>query len=200
MKYDIKSKRPLLWAAAACAVVLAATTANATEFSGSLAFGSSSVTTDNTDLQLATEFNITGAFTTAETGIYSTLGVTDFHPVSFHGFSFNPAVTSVTPLWAFALGTTDFSLNATSVSSHWLTTVGGGEWVISGMGMASITGFTDTPGTWTVNFSTSGNLSLGFDSTADLAPPRSVPDTAGTGSLLGGALLGLGILRRKLNC
>jgi len=199
MKYNMKTRPPLLCAAAVCAVVLAAASANANQFTGSIAFGSSSVTTDNPVLQLATEFGVTGAFTTAETGIYSSLGVADFNPVTFSGFTFNPPVSSVTPLWTFTEGGRTFSLDATTVQSSWLTTVGGGEWVISGRGMASITGFTDTPGTWTVNLSTSGNLSLGFDSTADVIP-RSIPDTAGTATLLGGALLGMGFIRRKLSC
>jgi len=199
MKHTIKAIPPLLCVAAVCAVALTGTNANANQFTGSIAFGSSSVTTDNAVLPLATEFGVTGAFTTATTGIYSTLGVLDFQPVTFSGFTFNPPVSSVTPLWTFDLGARVFSLDATSVSSSWLTTVGGGEWIISGRGMASITGYTDTPGTWTVNLSTSGNLSLGFDSTADVIP-TSVPDTAGTGTLLGGALMGLGLLRRKFAC
>ena len=198
MKHKIKAIPPLLCAAAVCAVALTAPNANANEFTGSIAFGSSSVTTDNPDLTMATEFGVTGAFTTATTGIYSTLGVLDFQPVTFNGFTFRPPVSSVTPLWTFDLGSRVYSLDATTVTASWLNTVGGGEWVLSGNGIASITGYTDTPGTWTANLSTSGNLSLGFDSTANTV--HAAPDTAGTAPLLGGALLGLGLLRRKFAC
>jgi hypothetical protein len=180
------------------AAVLAGSSASANQFTGSIAFSSSGVTTDNPTLSSATTFGLTGAFTTQTTGEYSLLGIVDFQPVAFNGFRFNPPVASVIPLWTLTIGTTVASFDATTVSSLWDTTVGGGEWVITGSGMASITGFTDTPGTWTVNLSDSGNRSIAFDATAD-ANPR-VPDGGSTMTLLGGAIMGLSMLARKFAC
>ena len=57
---------------------------------------------------------------------------------------------------------------------------------------------TDTPGTWTVNLSQSGNRSVGFDATAAARPTRSVPDGAATASLLGGALILLRAFLHKI--
>jgi hypothetical protein len=181
------------------ATVLAGSSASANQFTGSIAFSSSGVTTDNPSLQSATTFGLTGAFTTQTTGEYSLLGIVDFQPVTFNGFRFNPPVASVLPLWSLTIGTTVASFDATTVTSLWDTTVGGGEWVITGRGMASITGFTDTPGTWTVNLSDSGNRSIAFDATAD-ANPRGVPDGGSTMTLLGGAIMGLSMLARKFAC
>ena len=176
---------------------LVGTSANANQFSGSIAFSAAGVTTDNSVLPSATTFSLTGAFTTAETGEYALLGVADFTPVNFNGFKFNPPVASVTPLWVFNIGSTSFSFDATSVDSQWVNGVGGGEWVITGTGIASITGFTDTPGTWTVNLSDSGNMSVGFDATAAVRQPNTVPDGGATLSLLGGAFLLLHTYSRK---
>ena len=175
---------------------LAGINANANQFNGAIAFSAAGVTTDNTVLSAAHNFSLTGAFTTEETGEYATLGVTDFTPVNFNGFTFNPPVSSVTPLWVFNLGSTVFSFDATSVDSQWVLGVGGGEWVITGDGIASITGFTDTPGTYTVNLSDSGNMSVGFDATAAVRAPQSVPDGGATMGFLGCSFLLLRTCRK----
>jgi hypothetical protein len=59
--------------------------------------------------------------------------------------------------------------------------------------MANITGFDPTPGTWTVTLTQSG-ASFAFGSTA--AP--NVPDGGMTLMLLGSALTGLALIRRKI--
>ena len=60
-------------------------------------------------------------------------------------FSFNPSGAPVMPLWTFTVGATTYSFDATSItvdfqSSAFLN--------IEGTGVAHITGFSDTPGTW----------------------------------------------------
>jgi hypothetical protein len=146
-------------------------------------------------LQDATTFALVHTITTQTTGEYTTMGILDFQPVTFNGFRFNPPVSSVIPLWTLTLGSTVASFDATTVASEWYPTIGGGEWVISGNGMASLTGFTDTPGTWTVNLSASGNESIAFDATAD-AIPR-VPDGGASVALLGGGLVAVCLFARK---
>jgi hypothetical protein len=200
MKNTIKKIPVSLCAAAVCAAVLAGTSALAipvTEFSGSITFSATGVTTDNPILQDDTKFSLAGVTTATTTGTYSTLGVND-EAVSFTGFTFTGpgAAATVIPLWTFDVGQTVFGFDATSVTAQWVNTVGSsGEWIISGTGMASISGYTDTPGTWTVNLSDSGNLAVAFDATADASP--TVPDGGTTVTLLGGAFLGLGLFRRK---
>jgi len=81
-----------------------------------------------------------------------------------------------------------YSFNATSISSVYA----GGQWDISGSGEAMITGYDDTPGTWTVNLSQSGQSFVFNASTATL-----VPDGGSTATLLGASFLGLVVLGRK---
>ena len=150
------------------------------------------VTTDNPVLGLATTFSLTDAYALKATGEYATLGVTDFAPVTFNGFKFNPAVGAVTPLWTFDIGSTVLSFDATSETSTWVPSGNTGEWVILGTGIASISGFDNTAGSFTVNLSDSGNMVVAFDSTA--AVPPAVPDGGSTVTLLGGVLTVLGLL------
>ena len=176
----------------------AGTGASANQFSGSIDFGAVGVTTDNPVLGLATTFSLADPYALKATGEYATLGVTDFTPVTFHGFKFNPPVGAVTPLWTFDIGLTVFSFDATSETSTWVPGSNTGEWVILGTGIASISGFDNTPGSFTVNLSDSGNMVVAFDSTA--AVQRAVPDGGSAVTLLGGALTALGLFVRKFPC
>jgi len=162
------------------------------------------VTTDNSVLRHATTFSLTDAFVVQALGEYHTLGVPTFQGVTFNGFTFNPPVASVTPLWTFTFGGSTFSFDATSVESTWVQGVTGistGEWDIIGTGIGSITGFSATPGTFTINLSDSGNMAVAFDSTAAVtAPTESLPDGGNSVALLGGALTVLGLFSRKFSC
>lgn len=187
---------PPLITAAALVASFAGASAYANEFTGSLAFGSLGVTTDNPVLQDATTFSLTDPYAESATGEYATLGVTDLTPVTFNGFKFNPPVGAITPLWTFDIASTVFSFDAVSETSTFVPGNGAGEWVIIGAGIASITGFDNTPATWTLNLSDSGNMSIAFDATSSELPP-SVPDGSKTVTLLGGALTMLGLYGRK---
>jgi hypothetical protein len=107
-------------------------------------------------------------------------------------FTFNPPAASVTPLWMLTVGTTTYSFDATSMSvTHPnATTVN-----ISGTGIAHITGFADTLGTWTVTATGSG---VDFTFGATTGPGGNVADGGTTVLLLGAALSGVALLRRKL--
>jgi hypothetical protein len=178
-------------------MALLAPAAQANEISGSIGFGSLGVNlTGGTDLASASSFSLNSPFITTETGVYS--GVPILTPVTFNGFQFNPPVSSVTPLWTFSVGTgpatIDYSFDATSVTSSFNSSLD--EWDIGGSGIAMVTGYTATPGTWNVNLSQSG-ASVVFDSSAAVSP--SVPDGGSTLLLLGSGLVCMAGVARKLN-
>jgi hypothetical protein len=182
-------------ATAFCVLALASPSAKANLITGSIGFGASGVTVDNPSLALATTFSVSNPFTTVETGTYSTVPMFTF--VTFNGFKFNPSVASITPLWTFDIGPvgnqTVYSFDATSVMAAYDAPLR--EWDIGGNGLAMVTGFTTTPGTWNVNLSQSG-ASFVFDSSA-AATAVSVPD-GGAGMILpGAAFIGLMVFGRK---
>jgi len=191
---------PALIATSVLLAGLAGPSATANQFTGSIAFGAAGVTTDNPVLALATTFSLTDPFATTATGEYAALGVVDLMPVHFNGFRFNPPVGAVTPLWTFDIGTTVFSFDAITETSTWVPRGNTGEWVVLGTGIASISGFDNTPGTWTLNLSDSGNMVVAFDSTAAVQTRRTVPDGANSVILLGGALTVFGLYARKFPC
>jgi hypothetical protein len=117
--------------------------------------------------------------------------------VDFNGFTFNPPpgdppVESVDPLWTFSYDNITYSFDATSVVADW--NASRSEWDIGGTGMAMISGYTPTKGTWTENLSQTG-ASFAFDATSGSS--ESVPDSGSGAALLGGAVLGLGAFGRK---
>jgi hypothetical protein len=188
-----KTVPAIIGAAAFCAVILAGPGANASQITGSIGFGASGVTINSLNLASASSFEVSNPFTTVETGTYASVPM--FESVSFNGFVFNPPVASVIPLWTFDIGSTVYAFDATSVTSSWDATLN--EWDIGGQGMALITGYTPTAGTWNVNLSQSG-ASFVFDSSAAALP--SVPDGGSTMAFLGTIFLGMGAFGRKFYC
>ena len=182
---------PTACAAAMLAVTLASPLAKANMITGSVGFGALGVSINTSTLATASTFSLTSPFVTTESGSYA---VPEFTSVAFTGFSFNQAVSSVTPLWTFTVGGITYSFDATSVSSLYDATHR--QWDISGSGIAMITGFDATPGSWTVNLSQTG-AALVFDASEASNVPL-VPDSGSSVALLGGALLGLSFVARKL--
>jgi hypothetical protein len=107
---------------------------------------------------------VASPYADAETGTYG--AVPQSTPITFSGFVFNPPAASITPLWTFQIGGTVYSFDATIDSSFFNSTLD--EWDIGGQGMAMVTGYTPTAGTWNVNLSQSG-ASFVFDSSAAAA-------------------------------
>jgi hypothetical protein len=183
---------PIIWAAAFFAVALTGPAAQANEISGSIGFGSLGVTlAGGTNLATSKSFSLSDPFVTTETGVYSAVPI--LTPVTFSGFQFNPPVSSVTPLWTFSIGNMEYSFDATTVSSYYDAPLN--QWDIGGQGIAMVTGYTATPGTWNVNLSQSG-ASVVFDSSEGSTP--SVPDGGSTLLLLGGGFVGLTGFARKM--
>lgn len=98
---------------------------------------------------------------------------------------------SVSPFWTFTVGPVVYSFAITSVTSNSLF---GPFRLLSGSGIASISGGTYDPtqGTWTLSTNGSGSTTLGFSSSA------TVPDGGTTAALFGSALLALWVVRRRL--
>jgi VPDSG-CTERM motif len=164
----------------------------ASEISGSIGFGSLGVNITGPNLASASSFTLSDPFITTETGVYS--GAPILTPITFNGFQFNPPVASVTPLWIFNVGAITYSFDATSVTSYFDSTLD--QWDIGGSGIAMVTGYDATPGTWNVNLSQSG-ASVVFDSSAAGNPRAGVPDGGSTLLLLGGGFVGMAGLARK---
>ena len=190
-----KTITSILCAAAFCAAVLAGPSAKATTINGSIAFSALGVTVNNPNLALATSFTLDSPYVAmSPTGTYSTVPL--LTAVVFNGFTFNPAVASVTPLWTFSSGGIVYSFDATSVVADY--NASRSEWDIGGTGLAMATGFTTTEGSWTVNLSQT-DASFAFDATSG-ASGRAVPDGGSSMTLMGSAFLGLGALGRKFRC
>ncbi|HZZ18197.1 MAG TPA: VPDSG-CTERM sorting domain-containing protein [Opitutaceae bacterium] len=97
-------------------------------------------------------------------------------------------------LWTFTSGASTFSF----IASSFVVTPDGGAnpgWLISGTGIFQATGYTDTPGTYSLDFSANGIT--GFASTNF----ANVPDSGTTVALLGLGLLAVGAyaFRSKLS-
>lgn len=181
------------------AIVAAAALApslQANQITGSIGFGSLGVNlSGGSDLATASSFTLSNPFITTETGVYA--GAPILTPITFNGFQFNPPVSSVTPLWTFSVGAITYSFDATSVTDTFDSTLN--EWDIGGTGIAMVTGYTATAGTWNVNLSQSG-ASVVFDSSAATGPSApSVPEGGSTVMLLGSMFVGMAGIGRKLN-
>jgi hypothetical protein len=116
-----------------------------------------------------------------------------YSPVTFKAFSFDAA--GVTPLWTFAFDGLTYSFDATSVSV--IANVPADSITLYGTGEASITGFTDSFGTWDMTVSGNGSTNFTF------GDANTVPDKGTTALLIGLGLAGVGVgvvaqRRRKL--
>lgn len=175
---------------AAIAISLAAVSANATAINGTVSF--SDEFTINTG-SLATATAITGISSVAvsnSTGDYSGLAhgdTIDFSAITgATPFTFSPStpfigfwtVTKSGVTYSFDISTTAIDLQSSSAL------------VLSGSGLAHITGYDDTVGNWTLTLNSGGGL-LNFSGVT------SVPDGGATLLLLGSALAGLGLIRRR---
>ncbi|MGD1084759.1 MAG: VPDSG-CTERM sorting domain-containing protein [Verrucomicrobiota bacterium] len=188
---------PAMAAAVFYAIALAGPGAKANPIptiTGSIGFGASGVTINSPTLATATSFAVSAPFVTTRDGTYSAVPMF-YSDVTFNGFTFHPPVGSITPLWTFQIGSTVYSFDATTDSSFW--NPGLDSWEIGGDGIAMITGYAPSLGTWNVNLSET-DASFVFDSSAG-ASGVAVPDGGSTMALLGGGLLGLGLFSRKFS-
>lgn len=134
--------------AAAAAVLLSGKShaqAGAPPIDGNINFASGFLTFDTGNI--ATAHSVTSfsnVVVGTATGAYGALSNA---VVTWTPFLFNPAAPSVKPLWSVSTNGLTYSFDATSVS---LIFQNSGYVNLRGAGVAHITGYADTPGTWTL--------------------------------------------------
>jgi hypothetical protein len=180
---------PLTTIIAVAAATMLTPNLHAQDITGSIGFGSLGASITGGSFASATSFTPTDPFANAETGVYT--GVPVMTPVTFSGFQFNSSVVPSSPLWTFTIGATTYSYDATSISSSYNSALQ--QWDIGGTGVAMVTGYTPTDGTWNVNLSESGSTIV-FDSSAAVT---AVPE-ASTLALMGSGIMFLAGIGRKL--
>lgn len=206
----IRHKQLFTLAAASLLAAMSVSEARATTISGDIHFTGAgklmlgAVASDAANADGIDFTNPVDILETISTGAYAGLQAatqatfTDLMGGSAFGVVGTTGAFAVNPFWTFfdaGTGLT-YTFSLTSVTSNGLTGSGPGiARVISGQGIAMISGGTSTYvptlGVW--QLSTSGNkASISFSSFA------SVPDGGTTAAMLGLAILGIGVMRRRL--
>jgi hypothetical protein len=182
---------------------------------GGITFGTTSLnpfTTDSSNpLSLATAtsmvINNTGIFVSSASGDYATtslFGLIPPGPINFNGFSWAGygaiPTADIIALWNFT-DSLNYSFTATTLSAVY--SAGSDQWTFGGTGVANATGYAATLGNWTMQIGEvvtfpGPQIAFSWDSTATAAGSAALPDGGMTVALLGGAFIGLGMLRRKL--
>jgi hypothetical protein len=117
--------------------------------------------------------------------------------VTWHGFSW-PSNVLVAPLWTFVSGATTYSFDLANVS---VFSQSNSFLNLMGSGTFHVTGFDDTPGLWSFTISNPGggaHANFDFTFANSQTATGGVPDGGMTVALLGLALVGVEVLRRKL--
>jgi len=193
---NMKSKMQVLLGLASATLLTQASQAN--PITGAIDFTGSA--TLNNSLGLATavdSFSHVMVQYGTQTGAF--VG-TDGDAATMTPFTWAPTPSvNVDPLWTFTDATTGYTYSF-DLSSLMVKSQDASFLNIDGSGMLTITGkgspYTETPGQWTFTISQSGpkdSFTFGFDSET-----TSVPDGGATVALLGSAMVGLSVLRKKM--
>ena len=179
--------------------------AQATPITGSIAFSGTAMAVMGPPTVITPSnpwFVVAGSGDYAVPGIVPAATATTFAPISYTGTGVGAVLSApghISPLWTFTLaGPVVYSFNLLSLTSG--TTILGplSSVAMSGTGVAKITGRTDTIGTWSLSGSgVGGTLTFAFSTTT--ASGQAVPEGGLTIAFLGSALVGLGMLRRRLS-
>ena len=186
MKNPIKT---LLATLAVAFIVCAAFTpqAQAVMITGGISMGGS-FTTDTGDVNTANAFtSFPICFVVSTSGDYASVPL--FTSVTQNAFVFDPFTPPVSPLWTFMSGGNTYSFDLLTLS---IDQQGGDTLNLSGSGNLDITGFDTTFGTWVFTANQAGGTFSFSSSNA------AVPEGGSAVALLGLALFGVEILRRKL--
>jgi hypothetical protein len=161
--------------------------AQATPITGDITFGGV-VTFDNIDLSLAKQVSTWNlAVVTSDSGDFSSIPV--LSSVTIAPWIFSPS-TPTTPLWS--VGGFSFDLTSSTIVNQTKFFLN-----ITGIGTLSGPGFDPTAGTWSFTVSNAlGRTHDTFGFQSDTAAGL-VPDGGTTAALLGLALAGIEVLRRK---
>jgi hypothetical protein len=198
-------------ACAAVALGLAATVQGAAITGGVTFNGSFTYDTGGGDLSLANTLRITAGpspFSLSGSGAGTTFfGATEANLVSFYSVYnvYHPITTVGVPpnlspsgnqMWQLLYGGVNYFFTVTSEVQTW--NAGSHTLGMSGLGTFSAdNGAPSVSGTWQINWGQSGDAQFGFSGTDAVGQPR-VPDGGLTIILLGMALSGLALIRRKL--
>jgi len=161
--------------------------AQATPITGDITFGGV-VTFDNIDLSLAKQVSTWNlSIVTSDSGDFSSIPV--LSNVTIAPWIFSPS-TSTTPLWS--VGAFSFDLMSSTIVTQTKFFLN-----VTGVGTLSAAGFDPTPGTWSFTVANAkGETRETFGFQSDTAAGL-VPDGGTTAALLGLALAGIEVLRRK---
>jgi len=178
------------------AAVLLASRAFAVPIVGSFAF-SGGPTLNNADISLATGFiDITGESVTGlQSGSYTPLPTGLTAHVDLQAFNWNPATYSsylMQIIFPFPGLTYKFVISG-PIDANYDSALH--TWNIGGTGLASITGFDDTTGNWTLSVVQLGN-SVSLAGVLDVNT-SSLPDGGTTALLLGLGLVGMSLAVRR---
>lgn len=162
--------------------------AQAATITGDITFGGV-VTFDTTSLSLAKQVSTWNlAIVTSDSGDFSSIPV--LSSVTISPWIFNPS-TPTSPLWS--VGGFSFDLISSTIVTQTNFFLN-----VTGIGTLSGAGFDTTPGTWSFTVSNAlGGTHSTFGFQSDTAAGL-VPDGGTTAALLGLALAGIELLRRKL--
>ncbi|MEO7297670.1 MAG: hypothetical protein ABI042_03725 [Verrucomicrobiota bacterium] len=160
---------------------------------------------NTTSLQSATiaTFPVNDIQVSSGSGSYT--GTAGAAPVTFNTFNFSSTgLNTVSPLWSFVWTgkTYQFNLESITTVSRQSFPNGSDQLFVGGFGKVSITGFDTTAANWSFNVTDSsggnGGIFLFAFNDSNTAIPASVPDGGTTVMLIGAALSGLGLIRKKL--
>lgn len=174
-----------------------AANAAAIPFTGNISFSGNalSVPTEAGGIQnflVATTLTSVTAVISAVDGQYTGIPVLlqpNTPSVTFSNIQYDPKITPISPLWSFEYLGIDYSFEATSmiISARTANTIS-----LAGTGIASIEGFTDSPGTWLLTVNSAGTTGSFSASTSATSVPEPISMV-----LLGFGLIGLAGVNRK---
>jgi hypothetical protein len=170
---------------------LLAVTAQAIPITGAIGF-TGSASYNSTSLATATAFTGFNAAVLGGSQSGSYASVPALTASSWTPFVFT--TSSVTPLWTFAIGSTLYSFDATSVTVDYQDAL---YLNLRGSGVARITGLDDTVGTWSIT-SVGGTSTFTFGAESVSEGSASVPDGGTSAAMLGLALAGLARFRKRV--
>ena len=105
----------------------------------------------------------------SQTGTYASPLVVAGTPATFPAFTFIPPAVNF-PLWSFTFGGNNYSFQANTITFVYQNGAGNGFLDIAGTGTASISGYTDTPGTWSIVDTGQGSPVLTFGASTQVTP------------------------------
>lgn len=128
----------------------------------------------------------------SQTGAYS--AVPAGTPAAWQPFVFSPPDASVLPLWTFTIGGITYSFDALSVMVDQQDST---ALHLSGSGIARITGYEDTAGTWSITSTEQNGATFTFGGSTSAI--SNVPDGGATFVLLAFGVIGVLAFAQRLN-